>query len=120
MWRSTPRSASRNSETRQIQAPGEVLGGRLRHWGRAALELCRVRKGSARIPLRGNPGRVSTGKAPGKESREPDSATTRLPSPLSTKGGKTSKVVGAVGAGALPNSVLVKFLGKCPGNLTAW
>ncbi|KAJ1091364.1 hypothetical protein NDU88_004491 [Pleurodeles waltl] len=44
MCRSTPRSASRtprNSETRQIQAPGEVLGGRLRHWGRAALELRR-------------------------------------------------------------------------------
>ncbi|KAJ1197092.1 hypothetical protein NDU88_000954 [Pleurodeles waltl] len=42
MCRSTPRTASRISldpETRQTQAPGEVLGGRLRHWGHAALEF---------------------------------------------------------------------------------
>ncbi|KAJ1143414.1 hypothetical protein NDU88_009723 [Pleurodeles waltl] len=84
MCRSTLRTASRISrdlETWQTQAPGEVLGGRLRHWGRATLELRRVRKGSARIPLRGNPGRASSGKAPGKEFREPDSGTTRLSSP---------------------------------------
>ncbi|KAJ1084422.1 hypothetical protein NDU88_004570 [Pleurodeles waltl] len=101
MCRSTAHSASRTtrtSETQQIQAPGEALGGRLRHWGRAALELRQVRRGSARIPLWRNPGRVSTGKAPGKEFREPDSATTRFSSPSSTEGGKTSKVVGAVGA----------------------
>ncbi|KAJ1152175.1 hypothetical protein NDU88_004952 [Pleurodeles waltl] len=86
MCHSTARSTSqttRTSETRQFQAPGEALGGRLQHWGRAALELRRVRRGSARIPLRGNPGRVSIGKAPGKESREPDSATTHLSSPSS-------------------------------------
>ncbi|KAJ1087624.1 hypothetical protein NDU88_000791 [Pleurodeles waltl] len=87
MCRLTPRSASRSPqdlETWQNQAPGEVLGGSLWHWGRAALELRRARKGSARIPLRGNPGRASIGKAPGKESREPDSAATRRFSP-STK-----------------------------------
>ncbi|KAJ1211658.1 hypothetical protein NDU88_007015 [Pleurodeles waltl] len=39
--------------------------GRLRHWGRAALELRRVRRGSARIPLWGNPGSASTSKVPG-------------------------------------------------------
>ncbi|KAJ1137173.1 hypothetical protein NDU88_003586 [Pleurodeles waltl] len=115
MCRSTARSASRtprNSETRQIQAPGEVLGGRLRYWGRAALELRRVRKGSARIPLRGNPDRVSIGKAPGKESRDPDSATTRFSSPSSTKGGKTSKVVGAGGARGTAKLSISKAPGK--------
>ncbi|KAJ1150582.1 hypothetical protein NDU88_003372 [Pleurodeles waltl] len=120
MCRSTPRSAlriPRNSETRQIQAPGKVLSGRLRHWGRAALELRPVRKGSVRIPLWGNPARASIGKAPGKESREPDSATMRLSTPLSTKGGKT-RWWERWGPGAFLNTVLVKFLGKCPGNLT--
>ncbi|KAJ1155621.1 hypothetical protein NDU88_008350 [Pleurodeles waltl] len=38
---------------------GEVFGWRLRHWDPAALELRRVRRGAARIPLRGNPGKVS-------------------------------------------------------------
>ncbi|KAJ1129738.1 hypothetical protein NDU88_008104 [Pleurodeles waltl] len=91
------RSTARISETWLFQAPGEASGGRLRHWGHAALELCRVRRGSARIPLWGNPGRVSTGKAPGKVSREPDCTTTRLsPSSLNTE--KTSKVVGVAGA----------------------
>ncbi|KAJ1120205.1 hypothetical protein NDU88_008379 [Pleurodeles waltl] len=115
MCRSTARSASRTtrtSETRRIQAPGEVLSGRLRHWGRAALELHRERRGSARIPLWGNPGRVSTVKAPGKESREPDSATTRLSSPSSTKGGNTSKVVGAVGARGTAKLSISKAPGK--------
>ncbi|KAJ1208106.1 hypothetical protein NDU88_003495 [Pleurodeles waltl] len=59
MCRPTPRLASRSPrdlETRQIQALGEALGGSLRHWGRAALELRRARKGSARIPLRGESG----------------------------------------------------------------
>ncbi|KAJ1083461.1 hypothetical protein NDU88_003620 [Pleurodeles waltl] len=74
------RPAARILETPLFQRPGEAYGGRLRHWGRAALELCRVRRGSARIPLRGNPGRVSTSKAPGKVSREPDSVITRLSS----------------------------------------
>ncbi|KAJ1141049.1 hypothetical protein NDU88_007386 [Pleurodeles waltl] len=72
--------AARSLETRLFQRPGEASGVRLRHWGRAALELRRVRRGSARIPLRGNPGRVRTGKAPGKVSRERDSAITRLSS----------------------------------------
>ncbi|KAJ1116135.1 hypothetical protein NDU88_004354 [Pleurodeles waltl] len=54
MCRSTARSASRTirtSETRQIQAPGEVLGGRLRHWGRAALELRRAKENRNNIWL---------------------------------------------------------------------
>ncbi|KAJ1115748.1 hypothetical protein NDU88_003970 [Pleurodeles waltl] len=113
MCRPTPCSASRSpqdSETRQNQAPGEVLGGRLRHWGRAALELRRARKGSARIPLWGNPGRASIGKAPRKESREPDSAATRRFSP-STKG-KTSKVAGAVEARSITKFSINKAPGK--------
>ncbi|KAJ1144606.1 hypothetical protein NDU88_010904 [Pleurodeles waltl] len=65
MCRSTARSTSQSLETQRFQAPGEALGGRLRHWGRAALELRRVQRGLARIPLLGNPGRVSTGNAPG-------------------------------------------------------
>ncbi|KAJ1198403.1 hypothetical protein NDU88_002244 [Pleurodeles waltl] len=113
MCRSTARSTSRSLETQWFQAPGEALGGRLRHWGRAALELCRVRRGSARIPLRGNPGRVSTGKAPGKESREPDSATTRLSSPSSTIG-KASKVVDVVGA----RGTARLSIGKAPGRVS--
>ncbi|KAJ1202664.1 hypothetical protein NDU88_006461 [Pleurodeles waltl] len=118
MCRSTVRSptrTTRTSETRQFQAPGEALGGRLRHWGRAALELCRVRRGSARIPLRGNPGRVGTGKFPGKESREPDSTTMRLSSPSLTKGGKASKVVGVVGARGTAKLSTGKAPGKVPG-----
>ncbi|KAJ1137780.1 hypothetical protein NDU88_004176 [Pleurodeles waltl] len=111
-------STARISETRLFQAPGEAYGGRLRHWGRAALELRRVRRGSARIPLRGNPGRVSTGKAPGKVSREPDSATTCL-SPSSLNTGKTSKVVGVAGPGALPESAPARLLGRHPGSRTA-
>ncbi|KAJ1205256.1 hypothetical protein NDU88_000691 [Pleurodeles waltl] len=113
MCRPTLRLASRSprdSETQQIQAPGKALGGRLRHWGRAALELHRARKGSARIPLRGNPGRASIGKAPGKESREPDSAATRRFSP-STKG-KTGKVAGAVEARSITKFSINKAPGK--------
>ncbi|KAJ1099220.1 hypothetical protein NDU88_004324 [Pleurodeles waltl] len=71
---------ARISETQLLQRPGEASGGRLRHWGRAALELHRVRRGSTRILLRGNPGRVSTSKGPGKVSREPDSAVTHVSS----------------------------------------
>ncbi|KAJ1214206.1 hypothetical protein NDU88_001832 [Pleurodeles waltl] len=55
----------------------EAPGGRLQHWGRAVLELRRVQRGSARIPLRGNTGSTSTSKVPGKASREPGSAVTR-------------------------------------------
>ncbi|KAJ1091238.1 hypothetical protein NDU88_004365 [Pleurodeles waltl] len=69
--------AADNTGTRSGRRKGEAPGGRLRHWERAALELRRVRRGSARIPLRGNPGRASTGKAPGRTSQEPDSAATR-------------------------------------------
>ncbi|KAJ1119354.1 hypothetical protein NDU88_007540 [Pleurodeles waltl] len=54
----------------------EAPGGRLRHWGSAALELCRVRRGSARIHLRGNPGSTNTSKVPGKVSRETGSTVT--------------------------------------------
>ncbi|KAJ1099970.1 hypothetical protein NDU88_005061 [Pleurodeles waltl] len=65
------------SESRPCRKLDEPPGGRLRHWGRAALELRRARRGSARIPLRGNPGNASTSKASGKVSREPGSAVTR-------------------------------------------
>ncbi|KAJ1144975.1 hypothetical protein NDU88_011267 [Pleurodeles waltl] len=65
------------SESRPRRKLDEQPGGRLRHWGRAALELRRARRGSARIPLRGNLGNASTSKAPGKVSREPGSAVTR-------------------------------------------
>ncbi|KAJ1188906.1 hypothetical protein NDU88_005662 [Pleurodeles waltl] len=41
------------SESRPRRKLDEPPGGRLRHWGRAALELRRARRGSARIPLRG-------------------------------------------------------------------
>ncbi|KAJ1083055.1 hypothetical protein NDU88_003215 [Pleurodeles waltl] len=92
--------------TRTLEAPGE----RLRHWGLATLELRQVRKGSARIPLRGNAGRVSTGKAPRKESWEPDSVTKRLSSPSSTIG-KESKVVGARGTARFST-------GKAPGKVS--
>ncbi|KAJ1150979.1 hypothetical protein NDU88_003766 [Pleurodeles waltl] len=56
---------------------GEASGGRLRHWDCVALELRRVRQGAARIPLRGNPGRISTSKVPGRNTQEPGSAVTR-------------------------------------------
>ncbi|KAJ1151829.1 hypothetical protein NDU88_004608 [Pleurodeles waltl] len=72
--------AVRDAESRPLLRPGEASGERLRHWGRAALELRWVRRGSARIPLRGNPGRASIGKAPEKVSQEPDSVTTRYSS----------------------------------------
>ncbi|KAJ1106000.1 hypothetical protein NDU88_003403 [Pleurodeles waltl] len=65
------------SESRRHWKLDEPPGGRLWHWGRAALELRRARRGSARIPLRGNPGNASTSKALGKVSREPGSAVTR-------------------------------------------
>ncbi|KAJ1161681.1 hypothetical protein NDU88_002163 [Pleurodeles waltl] len=102
MCRSTTRLTTRTSV-----APG----GRLRHWGRAALELRRIWKGSARIPLRGNQGRVSIGKVSRKESWEPDSATTRLSSSSPTIG-KESKVVGAVGARGTARLSTDKAFGK--------
>ncbi|KAJ1165010.1 hypothetical protein NDU88_005440 [Pleurodeles waltl] len=61
-----------------LRKTGEAPGRRLWHWGRAALELRQARRGSARIPLRGNPGSACTSKAPGKVSREPGSAATRV------------------------------------------
>ncbi|KAJ1115005.1 hypothetical protein NDU88_003233 [Pleurodeles waltl] len=70
--------AAESAGTRSArQRGGEAPGGRLRHWGHAALELHPVRRGSARIPLWGNPGRASTGKVPGRISQEPGSAATR-------------------------------------------
>ncbi|KAJ1205836.1 hypothetical protein NDU88_001261 [Pleurodeles waltl] len=73
------------------EAPGE----RLRHWGRAMLELRRVRRGTARITLRGNPGSASTSKVPGKVSREPGSAVTRA---FSETFKTASKAVAGAGA----------------------
>ncbi|KAJ1198339.1 hypothetical protein NDU88_002180 [Pleurodeles waltl] len=78
----------RDAESRPLLRPGEASGERLRHWGRAALELRRVR--------RGNPGRASIRKAPEKVSQEPDSVTTRYSSKLNPE--FTSKVVGVAGA----------------------
>ncbi|KAJ1171379.1 hypothetical protein NDU88_003242 [Pleurodeles waltl] len=49
-------------QSASLEEEGEAPGGRLRHWKRAALELRRVRRGAARIPLWGNPGRISTSK----------------------------------------------------------
>ncbi|KAJ1215672.1 hypothetical protein NDU88_003280 [Pleurodeles waltl] len=86
----------RDAESRPFLRPGEASGERLWHWGRAVLELHRVRRGSARIPLRGNPGRASIGKAPEKVSQEPDSVTTRYSSNSNPE--FTSKVVGVAGA----------------------
>ncbi|KAJ1186073.1 hypothetical protein NDU88_002858, partial [Pleurodeles waltl] len=83
-----------DSGTRPLHWLGEAPGGRLRHWGRAALELRRVRRGSARIPLRGNPGRASTGKAPGRVSQEPESAATRVVSAASETVNKAARIVG--------------------------
>ncbi|KAJ1166111.1 hypothetical protein NDU88_006520 [Pleurodeles waltl] len=77
--------------------PDEASGGRLRHWGRAALELCRARRGSARIPIRGNPGNASTSKAPGKTSRELGSAVIRAPFDIPRRA--IEKVAGAGASG---------------------
>ncbi|KAJ1091243.1 hypothetical protein NDU88_004370 [Pleurodeles waltl] len=82
-------------ESRSRCNPDEAPGGRLRHWGRAALEPSRARRGSARIPLRGNPGNTSTGKAPGKTSRELGSAVIRAPFDLLRRASET--VAGASG-----------------------
>ncbi|KAJ1104916.1 hypothetical protein NDU88_002324 [Pleurodeles waltl] len=90
------RPAALNLETRPLRGSGEASGRRLRHWGRAVLELRRVRRGSARIPLRGNPGSASTSKVPGKVSQEPGSAVTRA---LSANFEAASKPVGIAGAG---------------------
>ncbi|KAJ1163654.1 hypothetical protein NDU88_004109 [Pleurodeles waltl] len=87
---------ARDAESQPLLRPGEASGERLRHWGHAALELRRVRRGSARIPLRGNPGRASIGKAPEKVSQEPDSVTARYSSNSNPE--STSKVVGVAGA----------------------
>ncbi|KAJ1170045.1 hypothetical protein NDU88_001926 [Pleurodeles waltl] len=57
-----------------LEKEGEAPGGRLRHWERAALELRRVCRGAARIPLRGYLSRISTSKVPGRNSQEPGSA----------------------------------------------
>ncbi|KAJ1166398.1 hypothetical protein NDU88_006802 [Pleurodeles waltl] len=84
-------------ESRSRCNPEEAAGGRLRHWGRAALELCRARRGSARIPLRGNPINASTGKAPGKTSRELGSAVIRAS--LDVPRRASEKVAGAGASG---------------------
>ncbi|KAJ1188212.1 hypothetical protein NDU88_004975 [Pleurodeles waltl] len=60
-----------------LEEEGEASGGRPRHWECAALELRRVRRGAARIPLRGNSGRISTSNVPGRNSQEPGSVVTR-------------------------------------------
>ncbi|KAJ1143899.1 hypothetical protein NDU88_010201 [Pleurodeles waltl] len=73
-WEEAPLAGSRSR-----CYPDEAPGGRLRHWGRAALELRRARRGSARIPLWGNPRNASTGKAPGRTPRELGSAVIRAP-----------------------------------------
>ncbi|KAJ1110972.1 hypothetical protein NDU88_008318 [Pleurodeles waltl] len=67
---------TRNQFT-SLEEEGAASGGRPRHWERAALELRRVPRGAAQIPLRGNPGRISTSKVPGRNSQEPGSAVTR-------------------------------------------
>ncbi|KAJ1156159.1 hypothetical protein NDU88_008883 [Pleurodeles waltl] len=69
--------AAENAGIRSALQEGEAPGGRLRHWERALLELRRVRRGAARIPLRVNPSRASTSKVPGRNSQEPGSAATR-------------------------------------------
>ncbi|KAJ1186809.1 hypothetical protein NDU88_003589 [Pleurodeles waltl] len=84
-------------ESRSRCNPDEAPGGRLRHWGRAALELRRARRGSARFPLRGNPGNASTGKAPGKTSRELGSAVIRAPFDIPRRA--SEKVAGAGASG---------------------
>ncbi|KAJ1192688.1 hypothetical protein NDU88_001994 [Pleurodeles waltl] len=89
------RPAAAILESRPLRDSGKASGRRLRHWGRAVLELRRVRRGSARIPLWGNQGSASTGKVPGKVSREPGSAVTRT---FSENFGAVSKEVGIAGA----------------------
>ncbi|KAJ1219044.1 hypothetical protein NDU88_006615 [Pleurodeles waltl] len=84
-------------ESRSCYNPDEAPGGRLRHWGRAAPELRRARRGSARIPLRGNPGNASTGKAPGKTSRELGSAVISAPFDIPRRA--SEKVAGAGASG---------------------
>ncbi|KAJ1097082.1 hypothetical protein NDU88_002209 [Pleurodeles waltl] len=84
-------------ESRSRCNPDEAPSGRLRHWGRAALELRRARRGSARIPLRGNPGNASTGKAPRKTSRELGSAVIRAPFDIPRRA--SEKVAGAGASG---------------------
>ncbi|KAJ1208925.1 hypothetical protein NDU88_004304 [Pleurodeles waltl] len=69
--------AAKSAGTRSTRQRGEAPRGRLRHWERATLELRRVRRGAARIPLWGNPSRASTSKVPGRNSQEPGSAATR-------------------------------------------
>ncbi|KAJ1092564.1 hypothetical protein NDU88_005674 [Pleurodeles waltl] len=91
-WEEAPFPASRSRCN-----PDEAPGGRLRHWGRAALELRRARRGSARIPLRGNPGNASTGKAPGKTTRELGSAVIRASVDVSRRA--SEKVAGAGASG---------------------
>ncbi|KAJ1155233.1 hypothetical protein NDU88_007968 [Pleurodeles waltl] len=66
------------SGNQPLRKTGEAPSGRLRHWGRAALELRRARRGLARIPLWGNSGSACTSKVPGKVSWEPGSAATRV------------------------------------------
>ncbi|KAJ1107070.1 hypothetical protein NDU88_004467 [Pleurodeles waltl] len=85
------------SESRSRSSPDEAPIGRLRHWGRAALELRQARRGSARIPLRGNPGNASIGKAPGKTSRELGSAVIRAS--LDVPRRASEKVAGAGASG---------------------
>ncbi|KAJ1185730.1 hypothetical protein NDU88_002517 [Pleurodeles waltl] len=77
-----------------FEEEGEASGGRPRHWDRAALELRRVRRGAARIPLRGNPGRISTSKVPGRNSQEPGSAVMRA---KQTAGKEAAEAVEPVG-----------------------
>ncbi|KAJ1088366.1 hypothetical protein NDU88_001523 [Pleurodeles waltl] len=91
-WEEAP-----SPESRSRCNSGEAPCGRLRHWGRAALELHRARRGSARIPLRGNPGNPSTGKAPGKTPRELGSAVLRAS--LDVPRRASEKVAGAGASG---------------------
>ncbi|KAJ1218639.1 hypothetical protein NDU88_006217 [Pleurodeles waltl] len=72
-----PAFGGTGNQSTSLEEEGEAPGGRPRHWERAALELRRVRRGAARIPLRGNPGRISASKVPGRNSQEPGSAVTR-------------------------------------------
>ncbi|KAJ1177168.1 hypothetical protein NDU88_002430 [Pleurodeles waltl] len=72
-----PASGGTRIQSASLEEEGEASGRRLRHWERATLEPRRVRRGAARILLRGNPGRISTSKVPGRNSQEPGSAVTR-------------------------------------------
>ncbi|KAJ1128735.1 hypothetical protein NDU88_007110 [Pleurodeles waltl] len=82
--------AAESTETRSARQRGEAPGGRLRHWERAALELRQVRRGAARIPLRGNPSRASTSKVPGQRAllRWPGRRQQRLLSLLEAHSGR--------------------------------